>query len=513
MTDCVRAARRRLRDESGFSMFVLLMLLLVGSLLSIAAYDAANGDVALSGGDQDRKQAYSAAEAGADYYAFHLAQDNAYWTNCTNVPAPGPGQPNPINQPWNGSGNDPRIWRSVPGTEGEYTVELLPANGYAACDPTKPELSMLNQGQGTFQIRSTGRVRGTKRSIVSTFRRTSFLDFLYFTDYETMDPVANAVPSGQCAQYRRAGRPEPPCSTIVFASGDKIEGPLHTNDDIVTCGSPTFGRSAADSIEVSAPAPGWSNGGCGGAPNFVGTWKAGAPVLAMPASNSALKGIAAPAYLFTGTTTIQLQGSKMIVTNATMGLNATSMPMPSNGVVYVQNGACGTSYSLYQNYNDPPGCANLFVSGSSDKSLTLGSENDVIVTGDVRATGTAVLGIVPNNFARIYHPVTNRNGNTCTNAANSPRDITIDAAILSLQHSLIVDNYFCGAPLGTLTVTGAIAQRFRGPVGTGGAVIATGYLKHYAYNDRLKFVNPPYFLSPLQAAWKVIRFTEQVPPR
>jgi hypothetical protein len=510
----MRMIARRLGDESGFSMIVLLMLLLVGSLLSVAAYSAASGDTPLSGTDQDRKQAYSAAEAGIEYYAFHLAQDNAYWTKCTNVPAPGPKQPSPINQPWDGKGNDPRAWRVVPGTDSDYTIELVPANGYAKCDTAAPELSMLNGGQGTFQVRSTGRMRGQKRTIVATFRRSSFLDYLYFTDYETTDPIALQQAVGAtCNQYRRAGRPEPPCSTIVFASGDKVEGPLHTNDDIVTCGSPTFGRTSADAIEVSAPAPGYSTGGCGGAPNFVGTFKTGTPVLAMPNSNGTLKTIASSGYLFTGTTTIRLNGSRMSVTNAAAGLNNVDMAQPPNGVVYVQNGACGSSYNLTQNYDDPPGCADLYVSGSSDKSLTLGSENDVIVTGDLRATGTSVLGLVPNNFARIYHPVTNRAGNACTNAANSPRDMTIDAAILSLQHSLIVDNYFCGAPLGTLTLTGAIAQRFRGPVGTGGAAIATGYLKHYAYNDRLKFVNPPYFLSPLQAAWKVIRYTEQVPPR
>ena len=37
---------------------------------------------------------------------------------------------------------------------------------------------------------------------------------------------------------------------------------------------------------------------------------------------------------------------------------------------------------------------------------------------------------------------------------------------MSLQHSFIVDNYDCGQS-GTLTVNGAIVQKYRGPVGTG----------------------------------------------
>ena len=43
---------------------------------------------------------------------------------------------------------------------------------------------------------------------------------------------------------------------------------------------------------------------------------------------------------------------------------------------------------------------------------------------------------------------------------------TIDAAILAINHSFIVDNYNCGARLGTLNVIGAIAQKYRGAVGT-----------------------------------------------
>ena len=51
-------------------------------------------------------------------------------------------------------------------------------------------------------------------------------------------------------------------------------------------------------------------------------------------------------------------------------------------------------------------------------------------------------------------------------------------------HSFIVDNYDCGAKLGNLDVNGAIAQKYRGAVGTerlGG----TGFLKNYWYDDRL----------------------------
>jgi len=81
----------------------------------------------------------------------------------------------------------------------------------------------------------------------------------------------------------------------------------------------------------------------------------------------------------------------------------------------------------------------------------------------------------------------------------------IYAAILSTTHSFVVDNYNCGAKqLGNLNVYGAIAQNYRGIVGTVGA---TGYIKDYKYDSRLAVDEPPYFLSPLNAGWKVARET------
>jgi hypothetical protein len=63
-------------------------------------------------------------------------------------------------------------------------------------------------------------------------------------------------------------------------------------------------------------------------------------------------------------------------------------------------------------------------------------------------------------------------------------------------------------------VTGAIAQSFRGTVGThSGSFVTSGYLKNYVYDDRLKYISPPYFLDPIQAAWRVSRQTEQLPAR
>ena len=110
----------RLRSEQGFTMATTAMGLFVVTLLVLATVTAVSGDVHLSRGDLDRKQAYEAAKAGINDYSFHLNSDNNYWTRCTTVPSP-----NAVNQ----QGSTARR-RSVPGSTGAtYAIELLPATG------------------------------------------------------------------------------------------------------------------------------------------------------------------------------------------------------------------------------------------------------------------------------------------------------------------------------------------------------------------------------------------------
>ena len=79
-----------------------------------------------------------------------------------------------------------------------------------------------------------------------------------------------------------------------------------------------------------------------------------------------------------------------------------------------------------------------------------------------------------------------------------------------------MQNWSKGAPLGNLTINGVITQEFRGAVGTFSGsppVIQTGYNKVYTYDTRLKYLSPPYFLSPTQSAWQRISYSELKPDR
>jgi hypothetical protein len=542
----------RLRSEGGFALPTVLVLLLVGSLFAVASWGATRGDISQTGNDRNSKQALAAAESGIEFYRYMLSLNNSYWSLCDQVnPSPPPANPAPVSQP--GAPAATITWRTIPGGTAQYRLELVPQNGFTQCQ-TGNALSMIDASTGTLQIRAIGKSGHETRTVVATLRHKGFLDFLYFTDLETEDPTIyqSTSPTGNtpgtypyadqnCRVWRRTPRAAG-CSKIVFGPNDALHGPMHTNDDLLVCGGPVFGRDPStqggkiDSIEISgggtaSPAAGWADGGCGlGAnPTFWGAPQqpqTKAQIIGMPSTNSQLSSVAASQWTFTGVTRIDVSGSSMTVKDRNNNVLRTGWP--PNGVVYIKNGTCTGTYDFYQKYDTPtvePGCAETYVRGTNyQKSFTIASANDIVVDGPITrdSTANAVGGLIADGFVRVYHPV-DRTQSPCKNVTTgSPgwngvgvggRDlgsVQIDAAILSVNHQFRVDNYDCGSPEGTLTVNGAIAQKFRGTVGVVGS---SGYVKNYNYDDRLKNISPPYFLDPLVSEWRVVRYNEQLPNR
>jgi Tfp pilus assembly protein PilX len=525
----------RLRSEEGYTVAVAMGAMALVAILTAGTLAATNGDLGLTRNDLDHKRAYAAAQAGLADYAYHLNSDTGYWAKCTSVPTP-----NAVNQ----LGSTAKR-RSVAGSTGEtYAIELVPATGQSACSTTSPTTSMLEPNgpmSGSFRIRSTGYSGNSHVSLVATFKRASFLDYVYFTQLETSDPVTYptseiAGANQQCTKTFQQGRMNASipnsggdyCDVISFINGEQIKGPLHTNDALVVCGTPIFGRNSTDSIEVSSPPPGWystgsvphSGSSCNGSPSFLGTFFTNAPVLTPPSTNASLAGIAQnDGYKYTGQTTIALSGTNLTITNS--GTTVTR-PIPPEGVVYVANGTCTSSYSPYSaTYPSSSGCGNVLVHGTYTGQVTIAAENDVIIDGNLcrgsctSPNGNGMLGLIANNFVRVYHPYsaeTSKGDCDGSNGSGSLSNPHIDAAILAIVHSFIVDHYDCGNALGTLTVNGAISQKFRGPVGTfSGSGIVSGYSKNYNYDDRLRYLEPPHFLDPVQYAWHIQRETLDYP--
>ncbi len=298
-------------------------VLMVGGLLVSAGFAAVDPDISLSREDQDTKQAYGAAEAGLQWYLSRLGQDNSFYVHCTDVAGPTPASAAPVNQKWNETGNDPRVWRKLPGEEAAVHGRAAARRRASSSCVQNNQYSMIDPS-GNMRLRISGRSRGEVRTVLATLRRRNFIDFIYFTHFETLGP-------GDLRELRRHARaPSSKCSTLpakrARASArrsssrqrDFIKGPLHTNDSIRVCGAPTFGRNSRDAIEiVGTPAYETSPSAAARRPTRTSRARSSTPPrqLGMPPSNAELANIAETDYRFTGSTEITLNGDSMTVKN------------------------------------------------------------------------------------------------------------------------------------------------------------------------------------------------------
>ncbi|MGH9103284.1 MAG: hypothetical protein ACRDYD_09960 [Acidimicrobiales bacterium] len=517
------AALRRRREEGGQAMILVVGVILLLTLLPLVVFNQAIQQLPIAHHDQSYQAALGAAEAGVDDYLNRLNEDGNYWIYSASNPPP------TANGAFTG-------WVPIAGTGESFRYT--------------PDTS-ATLAQGIVYLDSSGKAGNVVRTVRVGMRRQGFLDYLYFTDYETADPASYQDPATAKAycQYH-AYDPNPQtggygpdpnwwwdsnlgqwqgCNFIYFADKDVLNGPVHTNDALYICGSPTF-KGDVDSSDPTAPR--WiDDPSCGGSPSFS---RSGDPayqgVLSIPPSDQSVKAEAAvgtsQGCLYTGPTTIVLKGASMSVTSpdtrsTNPGCVGANVALPADGVIYVQNIPSSRSDPNYSS-NPPPNpvgdlartSGDAEVSGTLAGQLTIAADDDVVAMGNLQysggLSGNDVLGLIANNNVLVYHP-TWPTRPSCSSLP-SMCNLTIDAAILSVQHSFTVDNYADGSPMGTLTINGAIAQRFRGPVGTfSGNSVVSGYVKSYNYDARLKYLTPPYFLDPVQSAWQRVSFAELKP--
>jgi hypothetical protein len=507
---------RRLRAQDGFTMIIALGVMFVTSLLLVAAFTAVNGDINTSHENVTHQQAYYAALSGVQEYEYKLESNSSYWENCEPL-------------------------SSTEESGERFEVTLLPAEGQAKCNPANPfetEIESSGAAANTFRILSVGcagvanltscqgqnKSNVSTRSIVATFKVTGFLDYVYFTQYEDIDPALNGTNQTNCSKYyeEKGVKRAAECQTLIFTSADSVNGPFHTDDAAnVTCSKElTFGREKhqpPDTVEIGGGT--WPS--CGGSePTYYTeskTYSKGTE-LVPPPSDESLSAYVESANRFSGVTQLNMNGTtnEILVTTWEKGVkHEKKLAWPKNGLLYVEGSGCEYKYEVTNadtasELGEEENCGTVYVEGTYSKSLTIAGTADVIIKGNIYPTavagklgtlptGAPTLGLIATNFVRVYHPCSS--GNNQTGYMAEPY---IYAAILSTAHSFLVDNYTCGAQLKNLNVIGAIAQKYRGPVGQ---VNSHGYTKEYVYDQRLATEEPPYFLSPLKTGWKVSRET------
>jgi hypothetical protein len=321
-----------------------------------------------------------------------------------------------------------------------------------------------NPGLHRYKVVSTGTVDNIIRVLTNNIVTDNYARYIWFTDRETFGGT-----------------------NVWFWSLDHLNGPTHTNTHYNIYGNPIFGgdvRSVDDYIRFynhgnninlsQTTNPPYDT------PDFQGGMEFGAEQSNMPTQALSLRtaSSATGGLRLQGDTTIILNANgTMNVTNSKKGWNNQNMPLPTNGALFVDTTNKGKE-------------GNLTISGTLSGKLTVGAARDVNIPASivyandprVNPSSTDTLGILAENDVVIQD--------------NASTNLEIDASVMALQSSFMLENWDQGPPKGTLTVYGGIIQDQRGPVGTFNGATGqklSGYSKNYSYDSRLLLDPPPFY--------------------
>lgn len=450
------------RDEGSALIVVLGAMTVLSLLVSVTlSYALRTSDTAVRANAWN--QAFAAAESGVDDYLARLNRDDLYWrtVDCTNAALR---KKYTTGAPcgW-GAASTTTGWLPVPGpdTAAEFHYDV---------DVTSTPVN------GTIALTSTGRSSGITRSIQVTLRRGGFGEFLYYTVYETKDPADYPDPTtamDKCAHYyweptTSVSKPRDTsyCTDINFVGGDKINGPLHSNDAMVVGADnslgvgPWFQGTATTSWPQCRPVNGvlqpasrcYRKSVTNPHPRFdkgIGYRSE----IELPTSIGDLRQYVdaaqtpSPGCLYTGPTRIVFNPTVGSATptmkvwsnwskgtlNPGCGNPAASWPqtinVPQNKLIMVQDvpsgqstpssgpcatGAIGDGLPVANDFSNTLGEANCrygsaYVEGTLKGRVTISVDNNIVVTDDLTYSGgengTDALGLIAENSVQIYHPV------------------------------------------------------------------------------------------------------------
>ena len=348
-------------------------------------------------------------------------------------------------------------WTNVPLGGGIVNLRTDTVRGYAPAGTPKPV---------NVQLTATSLYQGIRDTVIITWGANSFGRFAYYSGTE---------------------------GSINWANGDTVFGPFHTQDKMTVNGSPVFRGKVTNNL-------GLVKNPTSSTPQFLGGYQTGINI-PMPTDFAPLKNAAL-------TNGRYLHGKDLTLTfnsDSTMTIGGLiTTPVAKDTIVllrtFAPNGAIVVD------------TANVRVKGKFTGQLTL----------SVQSGGSASKGkmYLDSSVAFVHNPLDTATHSqdilglcatdsiVITNNANNSGDVTIQAALFSLNKGLGVEQYNNGDIRGRINLLGGISQKQRAAVGTlSGGVLNSGFSKSYRYDDRLMTQSPPFY--PTTGSYIILSWYEK----
>jgi Tfp pilus assembly protein PilX len=445
---------RPARGEDGYALLTVVAAMFVLTILATGALAYSLNGVKSGKKDSDWSASLAAAQAGVDDFLAKLNADEGYWkktphygitsaststVDCTNTAMQIPVTSGPAPCGW--TSTTPLGWKSV-------------ASSTTASFHYDPDTSRT-LANGIVKLTSTGRVGSVTRTVSTQLRRGGFGEFLYLSDIETIDPAnvafwgSNAAwAQTNCSRYyypspyRDSG-----CTPINFTTGDKLNGPLHSNDAMQMSGSPEFNGATTTSY-----------------PNC----KSATPSTCYRASGSATpvfnKGIAYRSIYTLPTTVAGLKSQ----TDPTKTANPGCLYTGPTRIVFKSNGTMQVWSPYTKTVNSHCGAlSDLHNAGGNGATVTVPTNNLVYVE-DVPASEAlpADAACLPNSIAPNFPLAGDFNMTDDIQTTTTTKTTTYNAQAQASRRYTTVTKTDVTAPNGTTTTSSQTSTARTGTVGT-----------------------------------------------
>jgi hypothetical protein len=316
--------------------------------------------------------------------------------------------------------------------------------------------------QQNIQLVSTSSYQGYLDTVSITWGQSKFSRFAYYSAVE---------------------------GAINWANKDTIYGPFHTQDKMTVNGSPVFWGKVTNKL-------GLTKNPSNSTPQFLGGYQTGIDIQ-MPTDFNPLKNAALSSGRY-------LHGKDVSITfnvDSTMTLKIGTKPDTVVKIsTYVPNGALVID------------TANVRIKGKFTGQLTL----------SVQSGGSSSKGkmFLDSSVAYVHNPLDTipsrdilglcaTDSIVITDNNKNSGNVTIQAALFSLNKGLGVEHYNNGVVRGRINLLGGISQNQRAAVGTldGNGNINSGFSKSYKYDNRFMTQSPPFY--PTTGGYEILSWYER----